>query len=222
MTDYTSPDGARSALLTIDVQTDFTLPGAPACIPDTLEAVPAMRDVVEAFRRGGRPVVHVVRLYLPDGSNAELCRRQVIQEGARIVAPGSDGAELVDELRPSRDVRLDAPLLLEGRLQRIAEREWLLYKPRWGAFYATPLERHLRSLGVDTVVICGCNFPNCPRTTLYEASERDFKVVLVTDATSGVYERGLREAESIGAVLQTAGECSAWLRGAVPSSAGVA
>jgi hypothetical protein len=30
-------------------------------------------------------------------------------------------------------------------------------------------------LGVNTVVVCVCNFPNCPRTTIYEASEREMK-----------------------------------------------
>jgi nicotinamidase-related amidase len=53
-------------------------------------------------------------------------------------------------------------------------------------------------LDVNTVAVCGCNFPNCPRATIYEASERDFRVAVVTDATSGLYERGLRELENIG------------------------
>jgi nicotinamidase-related amidase len=47
---YCSPDWANAALLTIDVQQDFTLPGAPAEIPGTAEAVPAIRRLVEAFR----------------------------------------------------------------------------------------------------------------------------------------------------------------------------
>jgi nicotinamidase-related amidase len=45
---------------------------------------------------------------------------------------------------------------------------------------------------VDTVLVCGCNFPNCPRTTIYEASAL-FQIVFVPDATSGAYERGLEE-----------------------------
>ncbi|WP_268794586.1 isochorismatase family protein [Paenibacillus sp. DMB20] len=44
----------------------------------------------------------------------------------------------------------------------------------------------------------GCNFPNCPRTTIYEASERDFKVVMVEDAVSGVYGKGIDEIKNIG------------------------
>ncbi|WP_459872860.1 hypothetical protein, partial [Endothiovibrio diazotrophicus] len=51
----------------------------------------------------------------------------------------------------------------------------MLYKPRWGAFYRTSLESHLRGLDVSTLVFSGCNFPNCPRTSIYQASERDFR-----------------------------------------------
>jgi nicotinamidase-related amidase len=56
------------------------------------------------------------------------------------------------------------------------------------------------------VVFCGCNFPNCPRTSIYEASERDFRVVLVRDAVSGLYERGEQELLNIGVQLMTTGE----------------
>lgn len=205
---YTSPDWRNAALLTIDVQREFTLPGAPMEIPGTAEAAPAMGRLAGAFRRVGRPIVHVVRLYLSDGSNADLCRREKLERGTRIVHPGSEGAELVDELKPSPETRLDAAGLLAGALQKLGTREWVMYKPRWGAFYRTPLEGHLRSLGVNTVVVCGCNFPNCPRATIYEASERDFRVVLVTDATSGLYERGETELRNIGVELVDSDGCT--------------
>jgi nicotinamidase-related amidase len=76
-----------------------------------------------------------------------------------------------------------------------------MYKPRWGAFFKTPLEKHLHNLDINTIVLCGCNFPNCPRTTIYEASERDFRIVFVADAVSQTYKRGLQELENIGVNL---------------------
>jgi nicotinamidase-related amidase len=100
---------------------------------------------------------------------------------------------------------------LGGRLQLLGSNELVMYKPRWGAFYQTSLEAQLRALDVNTLVLCGCNFPNCPRTTMYEASERDFRVMFVTDATSGVYPQGLGELVNIGVCLQTAEECERWL-----------
>jgi nicotinamidase-related amidase len=55
-------------------------------------------------------------------------------------------------------------------------------------------------------VFCGCNFPNCPRTSIYEASERDFRVVLAADAVSGLYERGREELTNIGVGLMETAE----------------
>ena len=206
MTDYITPDRLHSALLTIDVQRDFILSGSPAQMPRALEVIPAIEELVIAYRKQTLPVIHVVRLYLPDGSNVDICRRGLIEEGTRIVVPGSAGAELMEELNISPDVPLDTKRLLKGQFQALGEKEWIMYKPRWGAFYATPLESHLRDLGITTLVVCGCNFPNCPRTTIYEASERDFRIVLITDATSGVYRQGTEEMKNIGVALMTARE----------------
>ncbi len=172
------PRSDRTALLTIDVQRDFALPSSPAHIPGTAQAAQRIAGLLEAFRLAGRPIVHMVRLYLPDGSNAEASRRAYLEAGNRLVSPGTTGAELLDELKPDEDTSLDAELLLSGSPQQVGLREWILYKPRWGAFYRTSLEGHLRALSVETIVVCGCNFPNCPRTTIYEASERDFRIVL--------------------------------------------
>src|SRR5215212_1634095 len=141
---YTDDDWANAALLTIDTQRGFTLTGAPAEIPGKTSIVPKMRRLIEAFSQGNRPIVHVVRIYLPDGSNVALCRREGVERGNGVALPGSEGAELVDELKPSSQVRLDAELLLGGGLQEIGEKEWIMYKSRWGAFYQTSLREHLR------------------------------------------------------------------------------
>jgi nicotinamidase-related amidase len=200
---YTEPDLHRSVLLTVDVQRDFTLPGAPAEIAGTMEVVPHMVRLLNAYRTGGRPIVHMVRLYLSDGSNADLCRRESIENGNKIVLPGTTGAQLVEALLPSADAQINCPLLLDGRIQTLAPNEAVIYKPRWGAFFGTPLHDYLDKLQVNTLVVCGCNFPNCPRTTLYEASERDFRIVLVEDAMSGITRQGKDELRNIGVHLKS-------------------
>jgi nicotinamidase-related amidase len=119
----------------------------------------------------------------------------------RILVPESYGAELVEELKPETGSNLNSTSLLKGELQQIGAKEWIIYKSRWGAFYRTPLETHLRDLDINTIVLCGCNFPNCPRTTIYEASERDFRIVFAADAVSQTYKRGLHELKNIGVNL---------------------
>jgi len=204
--DYTTPVPERSVLLTIDVQQDFTAPGAVAEIAGTHDRLPVMRRMLDAYRRQHLPIVHVLRLYLPDGTNADLCRRAAIENGNAVVFPGSAGAELAEPLKPASDTRVDATLLLANQLQLLADNECAMYKPRWDAFYGTPLESHLRSLAVNTIVVVGCNFPNCPRATVYGASVRDFRVALIADAVSGVYDQGLRELNGIGVSTPSADE----------------
>jgi nicotinamidase-related amidase len=206
MDDYTAPQWERSALLTIDVQRDFTLHEAVLTIPGTAEAVHAMSTLAQAYREAGLPIVHIVRLYLTDGSNVDLCRRAMVESGARIAAPGSSGSQIMADLLPSADVILAPERLLRGEAQQIGPQEWIVYKGRFGAFYKTPLEELLLRLGVTTLTFVGCNFPNCPRTSIYEATERDLRVVAVTDAISGLYDRGMQELENIGVSLLTSGE----------------
>jgi nicotinamidase-related amidase len=212
---YTAPEPAASALITIDTQCDV-LDGGALEIAGTSAALPAMAGLARAFRAAGRPIVHVVRIYERDGSNVDACRRAAVQGGAAILARDAAGTELAPELLPEGAPLLDSEALLAGRTQQLGTLDLALYKPRWGAFFGTPLEAELRERDVTTLVFCGCNFPNCPRTSIYEASERDFRVVLVRDAVSGLYERGERELLAIGvhvldsaALLAELGQASA-------------
>ena len=201
MNNYTEPHFARSALITIDMQNDFTLEDAPLRIPGTSEVVPNITRLLDHYRSRGLLIIHVVRLYLQDGSNVDLCRRQNIEQGKKAVLPGTAGAELVQGLTQDDAIRLDSNELLAGNFQEIGSNEFVMYKPRWGAFYKTRLEQFLRDRGIDTLVFSGCNFPNCPRASIYEASERDFRIVLVSDAVSQLYPRGEDEMRNIGVSL---------------------
>src|ERR671924_1433930 len=124
---YTSADWKNAALLTIDVQNDFTLINSPFAITGTFEIVPKMSQVLHAFRSAHKPIIHVIRIYNTDGSNVDLCRRSAVAElGKKLVITGTQGAELVDEFKPSSSssfsskVSLDTELLLKGKLQQIA------------------------------------------------------------------------------------------------------
>lgn len=193
---HTAPHLGTSALLIIDVQRDF-LDGGASPISGTSQVLPTVADLTGAYREAGLPIVHVVRLY--DGDDVDLPRRSLIASGAAIVRPHSPGSQIPPELLPAGAPELDPELLLAGGIQELARSEWAMWKPRWGAFHRTPLDAHLRRLGVDTIVIAGCNFPNCPRATIYGASERDYRTLIVEDAVSGVLPLHLEEAERIGA-----------------------
>jgi len=202
MVDYTTAQWEKSALVTIDTQCD-TLEGQPFAVAGTDEILPLIRQLLEAFRKSRRPIVHVVRLYPEDGHDVDLCRKALVESGKRLFRPGTSGCQLAPALRPEPGTRLDENLLLAGKLQAIAPNEVVIYKPRWGAFYRTGLEQHLRRQDVSTLIFCGCNFLNCPRASIYQASERDFRVVVAKDAVSGIYRRAETELEAIGIALMT-------------------
>jgi nicotinamidase-related amidase len=210
---YTEPDFSAAALITIDAQRD-TLDGQPLEIPGTSSILPNMSRLLSAFRALQRPIVHVVRLYMPDGSNVDLCRRAAVEAGQGALAPGTSGSQLAPGLLTGDSLSLEPEVLLAGDIQTVSSREVIIYKPRWGAFYRTCLESHLRGLGVTTTIFTGCNFPNCPRTSVMEASERDFRIVLVRDAVSGFTERDETEMARIGVSVLATEELLARLSGA--------
>lgn len=200
MSHYTQPEYRRSALITIDTQRD-TLDGQPLEIPGTSAALPNIVKLARAWREAGLPVIHIVRIYQSNGSNVDLCRREAVESGAAILLEGSEGCELAQPLLPEPDIRFDNETLLNGGIQHIGPGEVIIYKPRWGAFYQTPLQEWLAGQQIDTLIFAGCNYPNCPRTSIYQASERDYRVVLAQDALSGLYEKGQHELTGIGVQL---------------------
>lgn len=200
MSSLIDPHLESSALLTIDVQAD-TLDGGALEIAGTSAAVPRIAQLCCAFRDAGHPIVHIVRLYSADGSNAEPIRKDLVSGQTPMLRPGTPGRLLAAGLTPGPAVEFNDELLLSGQAQHVGEHELILYKPRWGAFFGTHLHEHLQTRSVDTVVVAGCNYPNCPRTTIYEASERDYRIALVDDAISGLDERGRAEMTNIGVTL---------------------
>ena len=200
MDEYIKPDFSSAALITIDTQKDV-LDGQSFEIPGTTAVLPQMKALLRGFRKRNKPIVHIVRIYKEDGCNVDLCRRKAVIQGARIIIENTPGCELADELLVDPSVSLDHQKLLSGCIQKVSTNEVIIYKPRWGAFYQTPLDGHLKSLNISTLIFTGCNYPNCPRTSIYQASERDYKIVLVDDAMSGLYPIGLTEMKNIGVFL---------------------
>ncbi len=153
------------ALVIIDMQKDFVLPLAPACVAGALATVPTLRRLLEQARAEGWRVIHVAREHRADGSDVELFRRAAFAEGRGSCGAGSAGAEIIPELAP-----------LPGELR--------LAKRRFSAFLFTELDALLRRLGVDTLVIGGTQYPNCVRGTAVDAMSRDYRVIVVSDACS--------------------------------------
>jgi len=210
--DYVSINWKKSALVVIDMKYDFVSPMGASPIEGTEAILPELICLADRFRYYKLPIIHVITLYKPDGSNVDNCRRILIESGKRIATVDSDGANIISELLPSDPVLPDHYRLLTGEVLNIGKHDYVLYKPRWGAFYQTPLEDFLRKKGIDSVIVAGCNFPNCPRTSIYEASERDFRIGVVEGTISGLYNTGREELANIGVNLFTSEEMDPLLK----------
>jgi nicotinamidase-related amidase len=200
---FTAPEYDRAALITIDVQQD-TLEGGPFAVPGTRAILGPIQRLCRAFRAAGRPIVHVIRIYTADAVDADRCRKRALLAGAPILLNGSPGRRPAAPLLPSEGIEIDDERLMAGAVQTIGPGEVIIYKPRWGAFYRTPLEAHLRQENVSTLVFSGCNYPNCPRTSIYQASERDFRIAAAVDAISGIGAVDIDGLENIGVSCATA------------------
>ncbi|HEY3607354.1 MAG TPA: isochorismatase family cysteine hydrolase [Pseudonocardiaceae bacterium] len=175
-------DSRRSALLVIDMQNDFVLPGHPMHVPMALDRLPTMRRVVAACRAVGMPVIYTEHILLDtfDISPLETAYNPVLRTAG--LRAGSDGARIVDELAPeSGDV--------------------VVRKHRYDAFHNTCLETVLATVSgprvIDTVVIVGTLTEICCDSTARGAYMRDFRVVFVGDATGGLSDASQRATESV-------------------------
>ena len=197
-------------MILIDLQSDFIDGAMP--VPGTAEVLPAVARLATAFRTARRPIVHAIRLYRPDGSNVDTVRRAAIEAGVRVVAPGTAGVDLPAALTEGRTVPLDTDLLLDGRPQSLSDQEIVLYKSRWSAFHRTQLADWLAEHRVDSVIVAGCNLPNCPRATLFDAVSLDLRSAVVVDAVSQATPERLADLGLIGVGLLTVDEVEGGLR----------
>ncbi len=57
-------------------------------------------------------------------------------------------------------------------------------KVRVGAFSTTDLDEQLRGRGIDTLILAGISTSGVVLSTVRDASDRDYRVVVLTDATA--------------------------------------
>ena len=175
------PEG-RVALLVIDMQRDFLLPGGFGeslgnDVSQLQRVVPPLAELLAAARAAGLLVVHTREGHLPDLSDcppAKLRRGNPSQRigdpgpYGRILVRGEYGHDIVDELAP-----------LPG--------EAVIDKPGKGAFYATDLDELLRSQGITSLVVTGVTTEVCVHTTVREANDRGYECLVLADCVGSYF-----------------------------------
>ncbi len=162
MTDALDLDPARTALLVMDYQAGLVhrLPDAAALLGRVDVALADVRA------RGGH--VGWVRVAFDD---ADL----------EAIPPSSVMAHLVTPDR--RDsLRADAPATQIHEALHPRPGDVAVRKTRVGAFTTTDLDRQLRDRGVTTLVLAGISTSGVVLSTVREAMDRDYRIVVLADA----------------------------------------
>ena len=175
-------DPAKTAVVMIDMQRDFILPGG---FGETLgnnvgllaAIVPTARKLLDGCRAAGLSIIHTKECHRPDLADcppAKLTRgNPTLRIGdpsamGRILIDGEEGSDFVPELAPQPG-------------------DIVLTKPGKGAFYATPLGDILRLKGITHLLFGGVTTEVCVQTTMREANDRGYECLLVEDATESYF-----------------------------------
>lgn len=175
-------DPKSTALLIIDMQRDFVMPGGFGealgndVTPLQATIAPTKR-VLEAARKQGMLVIHTREGHRPDLTDCpptKLVRgrgkTRIGDPGpmGRILVRGEIGHDIVPELYP-------------------APGEPVIDKPGKGAFYATDLELILRDRGIKTLIVCGVTTEVCVNTSVREANDRGYECVVLSDCVGSYF-----------------------------------
>ena len=188
-----------TALVIIDMQRDFVLPGGfgEKLGNDTsllLAAVEPTQRVLAKARSKGMMVIHTREGHRPDLSDcppAKLTRGGQTFIGTdgpmgRILVRGEQGHDIINQLYP-----------LPG--------EPIIDKPGKGSFHATDLHQILLDRGIKTLIVCGVTLEVCVHTTVREANDRGYECVVLSDCVASYFPEfqrvGLEMIKAQGAIF---------------------
>ena len=192
-------DVATTALVIIDMQRDFVLPGGfgEKLGNDTsllLAAVEPTQRVLEAARKKKMFVIHTREGHRPDLSDcppAKLTRGGATFIGTqgpmgRILVRGEQGHDIINQLYP-----------VPG--------EPVIDKPGKGSFHATDLHQILLDRRIKTLIVCGVTLEVCVHTTVREANDRGYECVVLSDCVASYFPEfnrvGLEMIKAQGAIF---------------------
>jgi ureidoacrylate peracid hydrolase len=165
------------ALLVIDVQNGFMSNGGSyhhlgMKISNYQDIIPKLKELISICRKHNVPVFYTQAVRESSGIDL-LTRSHRILPKAReerikkrpICVRGTWDAKIVDAIKPTN-------------------KDHIVIKRRDSAFQDTETEVWLNSLKVNTLIFCGIDTSICVETSLRDAFNRGYDVILISDATA--------------------------------------
>ena len=180
---FDSINPARTAMVVVDMQKTFCEPGAPAEVPASRGIIAPINRLAAGLRAAGGTVIWCTHANVGVGTTSDwrnffdhFVSDDLRSRTLESLSPGGSGQAIWEEL----DVR-------DGDVK--------LFKNRYSALVpgSSQLERVLRSLGLDTLLICGTKTNVCCESTARDAMMMDFKVIMVADGTAALSDQASLE-----------------------------
>ncbi len=146
----------RQAVIVIDMLNDFIY-GKLKC-ERALKIIPNIKKLIEEARRHDVPVIYANDSHIPQ-VDFEL------KKWGPHAIKGTKGAEVIDELKPT-------------------EKDYVIEKRRYSAFYETGLDLLLRELNIDTLILTGIHSHICVLHTAADAFFRGYKIIIPEDCVT--------------------------------------
>jgi ureidoacrylate peracid hydrolase len=170
---FTDLDPGRTALIVIDMQNAFMLPGVAFVeIESAPDIVPNINRLAAAMRAAGGTVVWIVTTYTDEVSTdwSTYYRLSTQQNGDRrsnALVKGTEGHRIWEELD-------------------VVDGESVIEKTKFSALVqgSSDLDAFLRERGIDTLLITGCLTDGCCESTARDGMMLGYRVVMVTDANA--------------------------------------
>src|ERR671918_798759 len=165
------------ALIVIDVQNGFVSKGGSydmlgINILPYNEVTPKIRHLINISRSANIPIFYTQAIREPSGidllTNTHKILPKAREERIRkspICVRGTWDADIVEDLKPHN-------------------KDHIIIKRRDSAFHDTEIEVWLKSIGVDTLIFCGIDTSISVESSLREAFNVGYNVILISDATA--------------------------------------
>jgi ureidoacrylate peracid hydrolase len=164
----------KMALVVVDMQNVFCQPGGALEIAASRDTADNINRLADECRTANIPVIWI-RSYHPAGGADWTMFFDYFISPER----GKMAAEQLQENNPGSAIYSE---------MRVAPTDFVISKNRYSCFIpgSSSLERLLRSLKRDTILICGTRSNVCCESTSRDAMMLDFKVLFISDGTSAM------------------------------------
>ena len=163
-------------LIVVDMQNGFVAKGGSydklgMNTPSYREIIPKVKDLIDFCKSLGIPVFYTEAVRESSGIDlltkihTLLPKSRVERLKLPICVRGTWDAQTIDEIKPEKD-------------------DHVIIKRRDSAFQDTELRVWLQSVGINVLVFCGVDTAICVETSIRDAFNLGYDIVLISDATA--------------------------------------